>query len=110
MASAIAAGSALPTPGYTVTPTWTTEAVSAKGSTDATIVLSCPADAQLTVTATGAGSLELTVNGPTTVRSVGNGKVAATITGPAGAYSARVRATERLDKVSWSSTSGACAG
>lgn len=109
-ASAIAARSAPVAVDGTTAPASATEAVRPSASTEASITVNCPADARLTVTATGTGLLELTVDGPARAYATGAGTVTATVIGPAGTYTARVTATIRLDTVSWHSTAGACTG
>jgi hypothetical protein len=109
-ASAGAAKSGPATIDGTATPSSATEPAGVTGATEATIVLTCPAAAQLTLTATGTGVLELTVDGPAQAHATAPEIVAASVSGPSGTYTAHAGATVRVDRVSWTSTGGACRG
>ena len=109
VASAVAAGSVRGVDDSS-TPGRTSETTADTGPTDATLSLFCPTAAQLAVTASGTGSLNLRIEGPATAQGRGTGTVAAAVTGPAGSYTARVTATGTIDRMSWHSTAGACTG
>ena len=76
--------------------------------TAGSITVTCATDTQLTITGTGSGALTLTVDGAATRAATGTGRVAVTVTGPPGTYTARLTATQRLDRIAWNAATGDC--
>ena len=105
--SAVASGT---NPTTTVGPSRATETDVTAEPTAATIALTCTAFADLAVTATGEGWIEVSITGPAAAHSAGENRAIATFRGPAGTYAVQFTATERLDKVSWYATTGGCSG
>ena len=117
-ASALAAATAPPTPsdrpatGTESPPTVTVTTVETPHvdpvPTAGSITLTCTTDTQLTFAGTGSGALTLTVDGAATRAATGSGEVTVTVTGPPGTYTARLTATQRLDRIAWNAASGDC--